>query len=144
MVLFQASQTPKTPRSRWKTKKWHWLALAVQNQGVLGVQFSSVAQSCPTFCDPVECSMPGFPVHHQLPEPAQIHVHWVSDVIQPSHVLVEGEASKGEALCFFHGIDYCWSLANLGMPQVLCSQTGFSQGSQKSPFFHELIEIFLN
>ena len=51
-------------------------------------QFSSVAQSCPTLCDPIECSTPGFPVHNQLPEPAQTHVHWVSDAIQPSHPLL--------------------------------------------------------
>jgi len=52
-----------------------------------GNQFSSVAQSCPTLCDPMDCSMPGFPVHHQLPELAQTHVHQVSDAIQPSHPL---------------------------------------------------------
>ena len=50
-------------------------------------QFSSVAQSCPTLCDPMDCSMPGLPVHHQLPEFTQTHVHWVSDAIQPSHPL---------------------------------------------------------
>ena len=49
--------------------------------------FSSVAQSHPTLCDPMDCSMPGFPVHHQLPELAQTHVHQVSDAIQPSHPL---------------------------------------------------------
>ena len=48
---------------------------------------SSVTQSCPTLCDPMDCSTPGFPVHHQLPELAQIHVYWVSDAIQPSHPL---------------------------------------------------------
>ena len=42
-------------------------------------QFSSVAQLCPTFCDPIDCSTPGFPVHHQFPELAQTHVHWVGD-----------------------------------------------------------------
>ena len=51
------------------------------------VQLTSVDQSCPTLCDPVDCSMPGLPVHHQLPEFNQTHVHWVSDVIQPSHPL---------------------------------------------------------
>ena len=51
------------------------------------VQFSSVAQSCLTLCDPMDCSTPGFPVHHQLPELAQTHVHWVGDAIQPSHPL---------------------------------------------------------
>ena len=50
-------------------------------------QFSSVAQSCPTLCDPMNCSTPGLPVHHQLPEFTQTHVHWVSDAIQPSHPL---------------------------------------------------------
>ena len=51
------------------------------------VQFSSVAQSCPTLCDPMNHSTPGLPVHHQLPEFTQIHIHWVSDAIQPSHPL---------------------------------------------------------
>ena len=49
------------------------------------VQFSSVAQSCPTLCDTMNCSTPGLPVHHQLPEFTQTHVHWVSDAIEPSH-----------------------------------------------------------
>ena len=51
------------------------------------IQFSSVAQSCPTLCDPVNHSMPGLPVHHQLPEFTQTHIHRVSDAIQPSHPL---------------------------------------------------------
>ena len=51
------------------------------------VQFSSVAQSCMTLCDPVNRSMQGLPVHHQLPEFTQIHVHRVGDAIQPSHPL---------------------------------------------------------
>ena len=49
--------------------------------------FSSVAQLCPTHCDSMDCSMPGFPVHHQLPEFAQTHVHWVGDATQPPHRL---------------------------------------------------------
>ena len=53
----------------------------------LKLSFSSVAQLCPTLCNPMDCSMPGFPVHHQLPEPTQTHVHRVSDAIQPSHPL---------------------------------------------------------
>ena len=51
------------------------------------VQFSSVTQLCPTLCDPMNCSMPGLPVHHQLPMFTQTHVHWVGDAIQPSHPL---------------------------------------------------------
>ena len=50
--------------------------------------FSSVAQSCLTLCDPMNCSTPGLPVHHQLPEFTQTHVLWVSDAIQPSHPLL--------------------------------------------------------
>ena len=50
-------------------------------------QFSSVTQSCPTLCDPMDHSTPGLPVHHQLPEFTQTHVHWVSDAIQSSHPL---------------------------------------------------------
>ena len=54
---------------------------------ISSVQFSSVAQSCSTLCDPMNHSTPGLPVHHQLPEFTQIHVHRVSDAIQPSHPL---------------------------------------------------------
>ena len=54
---------------------------------ISSVQFSSVAQSCPTLCDPMNHSTPGLPVHHQLPEFTQIHVHSVGDAIQPSHPL---------------------------------------------------------
>ena len=50
-------------------------------------QFSSVAQSCPTLCDLMDCSTPGFPVHHQLPDLTQTHVHLVGDAIQLSHPL---------------------------------------------------------
>ena len=51
-------------------------------------QFSSAAQLCPTLCDPMNHSTPGLPVHYQLPEFTQTHVHWVSDAIQPSHPLL--------------------------------------------------------
>ena len=51
------------------------------------VQFSSVAQSCPTICDPMNCSTPGLPVHHQLLGFTQTHVHQIGDAIQPSHPL---------------------------------------------------------
>ena len=54
---------------------------------LISVQFSSVAQSCPTLCNCMNHSTPGLPVHHQLPEFTQIHAHWVGDAIQPSHSL---------------------------------------------------------
>ena len=53
----------------------------------MGDQFSSVTQSCLTLCNPMNCSTPGLPVHHQLLELTQIHVYPVSDAIQPSHPL---------------------------------------------------------
>ena len=49
--------------------------------------YSSVTQSCPTLCEPMNRSTPGLPVHHQLLEPTQTHVHWVGGAIQPSHPL---------------------------------------------------------
>ena len=55
--------------------------------GSVSVQFSTVAQLCLTLCDPVNCSTPGFPVHHKLPEFAQTPIHSVGDAIQPSHPL---------------------------------------------------------
>ena len=74
-VYFHSLLLIKEIFTRWGTGKSFWL------------QFSSVARSCPTLCDPLDCSMPGLPVHHQLPELTQTHVHWVRDAIQPSHLL---------------------------------------------------------
>ena len=54
---------------------------------VIHFQFSQFTQSCLTLCDPMDCSTPGFPVHHQLPKLAQTHVHRVGEAIQPSHPL---------------------------------------------------------
>ena len=65
--------------SKDKVEACHWLT---------SVQFSSVTQSCPTLCDPMNCSTQGLPVHHQLPEFTQTHVHWVGDAIQPSRPLL--------------------------------------------------------
>ena len=63
---------------------------------VSSVQFSSVVQSCLTLCDPMDCSTPDFPIHHQLLELAQTRVHRVSDAIQPSHPL-----SSSSSACNF-------------------------------------------
>ena len=60
-------------------------AYSVRKVGL--VQFNSVTQSCPTLCNPMNRSTPGLPIHHQLPEFTQTHVHWVGDAIQPSHPL---------------------------------------------------------
>ena len=89
---------PETPKHRqiWLDLSWGHCAFHLVRTGfslcpprvsVSPVQFSSVAQSCPTLCDPMNCSTPGLPVHHQLPEFTQTHVHRISDAIQPSHPL---------------------------------------------------------
>ena len=63
------------------------------------IQFSLVAQLCPTLCDPMDCSTPGLSVHHQLPELSQTHVHLVSDAIQSSHPLSsQASLSQHQAL----------------------------------------------
>ena len=83
-------------------------------------QFSSVTQSCPTLCDPKECSTPGFPVHHQLPELAQTHVRRVSDIVQTSHPLFSPSPpafslSQQQALfpwgSFLHQVAKDWSFS---------------------------------
>ena len=67
-------QTSFFPIQRWSSRVTHFRKSSVQ--------FSSVTQSCPTLCDPMNHSMPGLPVHHQLPEFSQIYVHRVGDAIQ--------------------------------------------------------------
>ena len=64
-----------------------WGKLCLHTPSDCSVQFSSVTQSCPTLCDPMNRSTPGLPVHHQLPEFTQTHVHRVGDAIHPSHPL---------------------------------------------------------
>ena len=64
-------------------QSWNWYIHSNSYQS-----FSSVPQSCPTLCDHMDWSTPGFPVHHQLQEPSQTHVHRIGDAIQPSHPLL--------------------------------------------------------
>ena len=75
------------PHWLWLCKNTKWLVRRACCLSSLSVQFSPVTHSCPTLCDPMNCSTPGLPVHHQLLEFSQTHVHWVSDAIQPSHPL---------------------------------------------------------
>ena len=107
-------QTSYINAHMWNLQKWYWRThlqeqrcrhreqtLNIMGEGEAGtnwesiidiytlssVQFSSVAQSCPTLCNPMNRSTPGLPVNHQFPEFTQTHVHQVSDAIQPSHLL---------------------------------------------------------
>ena len=66
---------------------WFLIGQKEESEVFRTVHFSSVTQSCPTLCDPMNRSTPGLPVHHQLPEFTQTHIHRVSDAIQPSHPL---------------------------------------------------------
>ena len=84
-VQKEGSKPPPTRRARSQCK-----GLNSQSGGqehLSSVHFSSITQLCLTACDPMDCSTPGHPVHHQLPEFPQTHVHWVGDAIQPSHPL---------------------------------------------------------
>ena len=83
------------------------------------IQFSSVTQLCPTLCDPMDCSTPGFPVHHQLLELTQTHIHQVGDAIQPSHPLSSPSPSAFNLsqhqglfkwVCSLHHVSY-WSFS---------------------------------
>ena len=67
--------------------QWMWTLFMLKSFSPTAVQFSSVVQSCPTLCDPMDCGMPGLPVHHQLLDFTETQVHWVGDAIQPSHLL---------------------------------------------------------
>ena len=79
----------KTNRQGMRLEFENFVQLQANTDKLLfgSVQYSSVTQSCLTLCDPMNCSMPGLPVHHQLPEFTQTHIHRVSDAIQPSHPL---------------------------------------------------------
>ena len=85
-TLFIIARTWKQPRcpsaDEWIRKPWYIYTMEYSDQ------IRSVAQSCPTLCDPMNRSTPGLPVHHQLPEFTQTHVLRVSDAIQPSHPLL--------------------------------------------------------
>ena len=71
--------------TKCQSKFSHCMWFSHRTRRVSGfIKFSSVSQSCPTLCDPMDCSMPGFSVYHQLPELTQTHVHWIGDTIQPS------------------------------------------------------------
>ena len=92
LSLVQLLATPGTaahqaPPSMGLSRQEYWSGVPLPSP-IIMLQFSSVAQLCPTLCDLMNCSTPGLPVHHQLPEFTQTHVHRVSDAIQPSHPLL--------------------------------------------------------
>ena len=95
-------------------QKSFFRSLLKKNPTIPPVQFSSVTQWCPTLCDPMNHSMPGLPVHHQLLEFTQTHVHWVSDAIQPSHSLLSpSPPTLNLSQCYFSSVaQLCPTLCN--------------------------------
>ena len=91
LVIAPKEEVPKYPSTfKWVSKLCYIHTCSNANEPSTityrsSVQFSSVAQSCPNLCDPMNHSTPGLPVHHHLPEFTQTHVHRVSEAIQPSH-----------------------------------------------------------
>ena len=117
---------------------------------VLVLKVSSVTQSCPILCDPMDCSTPGLPVHHQLLEFTQTHLHWVSDAIQPSHPLLSPSPPAfifPSTKVFSNELALCirwpkyWSLDGLvGSP---CSPRD-SQESSPTPQFKSVNSLVLS
>ena len=115
VTLDKTQNLPRPQYLHWYNKNLRALAWSMKNdrhsgwqmlltQQILGMfngrvwqllcysQFISVTQSCPTLCNPMDCIMPDLPVHHQLLEFTQTHVHWVSETIQPSHPLLSSSS----------------------------------------------------
>ena len=85
--------------------------------GKVANQFSSVPQSCPALCNPMDCSTSGFPIHHQLLELAQTHVHRVGDAIQPSHSL-SSPCPPAFSLSQHQGL-FWWVSSSYQLPKIL-------------------------
>ena len=89
---FLRDQDPSIPHvyddGSWRDTLLKDFQLRPSCDGLIADCCCSVTKSCPTLCDPMDCSMSGFPVFHYLPELAQMHVHWAGDAIQPSHPLL--------------------------------------------------------
>ena len=94
----------------------------------ISVQFSSVAQACLTLCDPMNRGMPGLPVHHQLPEFTQTHVHWVGDAIQPSHPLLSPSPPAPNSQ-YVHVSNI--TLYTLNLHNVICNYISIKPGKKE-------------
>jgi len=104
------------------------------------VQFSSVTQLCPTLCDPMKCSSPGLPVHQQLLEFTQTHIHWVGDAIQPSHPLSSPSSLAFNLLWTVIGPRQGHQLVKLlwsGFQFLFIPLMGALSGKKEEIFLHE-------
>ena len=101
-------------RGYWLVGSHHEASGCRTHEG--SVLFSSVAQSCLTLCNPMNCNRPGILVHHQLPEFTLTHVHWVSDAIQPSHPLLSPSSpapNPSQHQSLFQWINYSHEVAKV-------------------------------
>ena len=89
----------------------------------------SVAKSCPTLCDPIDCGTPGFPIHHQLLEPTQTHVHHIHNAIQPSHSLLSPSPSTFKLSQ--HQDLFQWVSSSHQVPKVSASASFLSMNTQE-------------
>ena len=114
-------------RRRRGWQRMRWLGDITDS---MEIQFSSVAQSCSTLCDPMNRSMPGLPVHHQLTESTQTHVHCVGDAIQPPHPLL---SPSPPALNLFHhqGL-FQWVSSSHQVAKVLGLQLQYQSSKKHS------------
>ena len=118
-------------RRRRQWQKMRWLDAITDSMDINSVQFSSVAQSCPTLCDPMNRSMPGLPVHHQFPEFTQTHVHRVDNVIQPSYSLSSSSPpapNPSQHQSLFQGVKSAWGGQSTGVSALASFLPKKSQG----------------
>ena len=112
-IAISFSRGSSQPRDRT------WVSCIADISYQLSHQFSPVAQLCPTLCDPMDCSIPGLPVHHQLLEFNQTHLHWVGDAIKPSHPL-SSPSPPAFNLSQHHGL-FQWVSSSHQVAKVLVS-----------------------
>ena len=115
----------------WRCSLWDTLR---------SLQFGSIAQSCLTLCNPMDCSTPGFPVHQQLPEPTQTHVHCVSDAIQPSHPL-SSPSPPAFSLSQYQGL-FQWVSLHMRWPKYWSFSFNINPSSEYSGLISFRIDLF--
>jgi len=104
---------------------WPWCVILCKHS------VSSVTQSCPTLCDPINRSTPGLPVHHQLPESTQTLVHWVGDAVQPSYPLSSPPPSPSPQSSQHHGL-FQWVRSSHQVAKILEFQLQISPSNEYS------------
>ena len=128
--------------SLWKVLSHLWVSFTSSVDG--GKKhpyiFSSVTHLCLTLCGPMDCSTPGLPVHHQLPEFTQTHVHWVGDAVQPSHPL---SSPSPPALCLSqHQVLFQWISSHIRWPKYWSFSFIISPSNEYSGFISFWVDWF--